>query len=220
MTSPDEKKVGFARERGRWAMRLFDRMVKEGGMPGIPTFRNKLSGKNRFSEMLVQGRLGLFATSSGGINYHQREIGGKFEFRTAMFPSVVSEIGGLPVGGNVVMMLAKDPRKQKAAWEFIKFATSPRGQTLQVKHASYLPSNFLAVKNPDLLGRYYEEHPLELTAIDQLLLAKKWYAFPGPDALKITKVIEKHIRSVVTQKVDPDTAHKKMVKEVEGLLPK
>jgi multiple sugar transport system substrate-binding protein len=124
------------------------------------------------------------------------------------------------VGGNVAMMLAKDPLKQKAAWKFIRFATSPRGQTLQVKHTGYMPSNFLAVKNPVLLGRYYGEHPLELTAIDQILLAKRWYAFPGPNALKITKVIKKHIRSVVTQEVDPDTALNKMVEEVEGLLPK
>jgi multiple sugar transport system substrate-binding protein len=216
MTSPDEKKVAFAGERGRWAMRLFDRMVKEGGMPGIPTFRKN----NWFRETLLKGRLGLLATSSGAINYYLKKIGEKFELRTAVFPSVVSEIGRLPVGGNVAMMLAKDPLKQKAAWKFIRFATSPRGQTLQVKHTGYMPSNFLAVKNPVLLGRYYGEHPLELTAIDQILLAKRWYAFPGPNALKITKVIKKHIRSVVTQEVDPDTALNKMVEEVEGLLPK
>lgn len=220
LTSPDEKKVAFAGERGRWAMRLFDRMVKEGGMPGIPTFRNNLSGKLWFDATLHKGRLGLLASSSGGVNYNLKEIGEKFELRTAVFPSVVSEIGRLPVGGNVVMMLAKDPRKQKAAWKFIRFATSPRGQTLQVKHTGYMPSNFLAVKNPDLLGRYYGEHPLEQAAIDQIILAKRWYAFPGPNALKTTKVIEKHIRSVVAQEVDPDTALKKLVDEVEGLLPK
>jgi multiple sugar transport system substrate-binding protein len=220
MTSPDEKKVAFAGERGRWAMQLFDRMVKEGGMPGIPTFRNNLSGKLWFVATLHKGRLGLLASSSGGVNYNLKEIGEKFELRTAVFPSVVSEIGRLPVGGNVAMMLAKDPRKQKAAWKFIRFATSPRGQTLQVKNTGYMPSNFLAIKNPDLLGRYYGEHPLEQAAIDQIILAKRWYAFPGPNALKITKVIEKHIRSVVTQEVDPDTALKKLVDEVEALLPK
>jgi multiple sugar transport system substrate-binding protein len=216
MTSPDEKKVAFAGERGRWAMRLFDRMVKEGGMPGIPSFRKN----NWFRKKMLKGRVGLLASSSGSIVYYQKEIGEKFEFRTAAFPSVVSEIGRLPVGGCVAMMLAKDPRKQKAAWKFIRFATSPRGQTLQVKHTGYMPSNFLAVKNPVLLGRYYGEHPLEQTAIDQILLAKRWYAFPGPNALKTTKVIEKHIRSVVAQEVDPDTALKKLVDEVEGLLPK
>lgn len=217
MTSPDEKKVGFADERGRWAMRLFDRMVKEGGMPGIQSFRKELMW---LLEMMIKGRIGIMATTTAPIEYFQKEIGKQFELRTAVFPGVVSEIGRLPVGGNVAMMFTKDPRKQKAAWKFIQFVTSPRGQTFQVKHSGYMPSNFLAVKNPALLGRYYEEHPLKQTAIDQLLLAKRWYAFPGPDALKITEVIEKHIRSVVTQKVDPDTAHKKMVEEVEALLPK
>jgi multiple sugar transport system substrate-binding protein len=217
MMSPDEKKVAFAGERGRWAMRLFDRMVKEGGMPGIPTFRDS---KGEAGQMMVKGQAGLFVTTTGTIDYYQNMIGKKFELRTAVFPDVVSEIGRLPAGGNVAMMLAKDPLKQKAAWKFIRFATSPRGQTLQVKHTGYMPSNFLAVKNPALLGQYYEENLLKQTAIDQLLLAKRWYAFPGPDALKITKVIEMHIRSVVTQEVDPDTALKKMVDEVEGLLPK
>jgi multiple sugar transport system substrate-binding protein len=217
MTSPDEKKVRFAGERGRWAMQLFDRMVKEGGMPSIPTFRDN---KGRIGPIFFTGRVGILASSTGGIGYFQKKIGKKFELRTAVFPDVVSEIGKLPVGGNVAMILSKDPLKQKAAWEFIRFATSPHGQTLQVKHTGYMPSNFLAVKNPDLLGRYYGENPLKQTSIDQLLLAKRWYAFPGPDALKITKVIEKHIRSVVTQEVDPDTAQKKMVEEVEALLPK
>ena len=217
MTSPDEKKVAFAGDRGRWAMRLFDRMVKEGGMPSIQSFYKE---GRWFQEMLFKGRLGLLVGSSGGIDHVQKNIGEKFELRTAVYPDVVSEIGRLPVGGNVAMMLAKDPRKQKAAWKFIRFATSPRGQTLQAKNTAYMPSNFLAVKNPALLGHYYEEHPLKQTAIDQILLAKRWYAFPEPNALKITKVIEKHIRSVVTQEVDPDTALKKMVDEVEGLLPK
>jgi len=216
MTSPDEKKVAFAEERGRWAMRLFDRMVKEGGMPDIPSFR-----KNYWHhETMVKGRVGILVSSTGGIEYFQKKIGKQFELRTAVFPDVVSEIGRLPVGGNVAMMLTKDPQKQKAAWEFIKFITSPRGQTLQAKNAGYLPSNFLAVKNPDLLGRYYEEDTLKQTAIDQILLAKRWYAFPEPNALGITMVIEKHIRSVVTQGVDPDTALKKMVDEVEALLQK
>ncbi len=214
--SPDEKKVAFAGERGRWAMRLFDRMVKEGGMPDIPSFR-----KNYWHhETMFKGRVGILVSSTGGIEYFQKKIGKQFELRTAVFPDVVSEIGRLPVGGNVAMMLTKDPQKQKAAWEFIKFITSPRGQTLQAKNAGYLPSNFLAVKNPDLLGRYYEEDTLKQTAIDQILLAKRWYAFPEPNALGITRVIEKHIRSVVTQGVDPDTALKKMVDEVEALLQK
>jgi multiple sugar transport system substrate-binding protein len=216
MTSPDEKKVAFAGERGRWAMRLFDRMVKEGGMPDIPSFRKNYW----YRETLFKGRVGILSNSTGSMEYYKKKIGKQFELRTAVFPDVVSEIGRLPVGGNVVMMLTKDPREQKAAWEFIKFVTSPRGQTLQAKNTGYLPSNFLAVKNPDLLGRYYEENPLRKTAIAQIILAKRWYAFPGPNALKITKVIEKHIRSVVTQEVDPDTALKKMVDEVEALLPK
>jgi multiple sugar transport system substrate-binding protein len=216
MTSPDEKKVAFAGERGRWAMQLFDRMVKEGGMPGIPSFR-----KNKwYHEMMFKGRVGILVSSTGGLGYFQKKIGKQFGLRTAVFPDVVSEIGKLPVGGNVAMMLTKDSLKQKAAWKFIRFVTSPRGQTIQVKNAGYMPSNFLAVKNPALLGRYYEKNLLRQTTIAQLLLVKKWYAFPGPDALKITKVIEKHIRSVVTQEVDPDTAHKKMVEEVEALLPK
>ena len=226
MTSSDEKRVAFAGERGRWAMRLFDRMVKEGGMPSIPTFRD--SGPTRVSEqswggvidqMLAKGRLGIVTISSGAIGYFQREIGEKYETRTGVFPGVVSEIGGLPVGGNVAMMFARDPRKQEAAWKFIKFASSPRGQTLQVTHTGYMPSNALAVKDPVLLGRYYERHPLEQTAIDQILLARQWYAFPGPNTLEITKLIEQHIRSVVVQEVDPETALKKMVDEVEALLP-
>ena len=38
------------------------------------------------------------------------------------------------------MLFTKDPAKQKAAWEYIKFATGPVGATMMVQATGYFPS--------------------------------------------------------------------------------
>ena len=66
------------------------------------------------------------------------------------------------------MMLAKDPAKQKAAWEFMKFATGPQGATIMVKSTGYLPRHWPRRRIRKMLRRFYEENPNHLVALDQL----------------------------------------------------
>ena len=88
------------------------------------------------------------------------------------------------------MIFTKDPARQKAAWEYVKFATGPVGATLMVKGTGYFPANALPAKDPALLGDFYKQHPNHQTAIAQLPMLTAWYAFPGENGLKITDVIK------------------------------
>jgi multiple sugar transport system substrate-binding protein len=168
----------------------------------------------------VSGRLGIWAHSTsrlGGVTKQAKDV---FTLRTAPFPLGAGADSRLPAGGNVAMMLAKDPARQKAAWEYIKFATGPVGATIMVKGTGYFPANALPAKDPKMLGDFYAANPNHQVAIRQLPLMTAWYAFPGENGLKITDVINDHLQTVVNKSAKPEDALKKMATDTQALLPK
>jgi multiple sugar transport system substrate-binding protein len=88
----------------------------------------------------------------------ERQIGGRFQFKTVAFPLAGAD-ARLPAGGNVAMGFAKDAERRKAAWKYVKFVTGPVGQTAMVNSTGYMPGNEIAVKTPDLLGAFYAKRP-------------------------------------------------------------
>ena len=118
------------------------------------------------------------------------------------------------------MIFTKDPARQKAAWEYVKFATGPVGATLMVKGTGYFPANALPAKDPALLGDFYKQNPNHQTAISQLPMLTAWYAFPGENGLKITDVINDQLQRVVAQSTPPEQALRAMTGEVQALLPR
>jgi multiple sugar transport system substrate-binding protein len=155
-----------------------------------------------------------------GLSNIEKKGVGKFEVGTAVFPEVKPGCGRVPTGGNLAMMYTKDPKKQAAAWEFIKFVTSPIGQTYQAGNTGYMPTNELTANDPDLLGKFYDENPAHKTTLRQMEYVTGWYSFPGENALKITDVIRDHLQSVVNQSATPEAALQAMTEDVQRLLPK
>lgn len=182
----------------------------------------------RFGEVMVDmshsqamqaftaGKLGMLVTSSAATSQVERDAGGKFMPRGAMFPRR-SESARLPAGGAVAMILARDPERIAAAWNYVKYATGPIGQTIMVKQAGYAPGNSLAVAQ---LESFYTEHPLHRVSIGQLPYMGSWYAFPGENSIKITTVIRDHLQRVVTRKAQPREVLADMAKDVRGLMPR
>ena len=168
----------------------------------------------------VAGRLGIWAHSTSRLGGVTKQAQGVFPLRTATFPLGAGADSRLPAGGNVAMMLAKDPAKQKAAWEYIKFATGPVGATIMVKGTGYFPANAIPAKDPKMLGDFYAQNPNHRVAIGQLPSMTAWYAFPGENGLKITDVIKDHLQTVVNGSAKPADALKKMTSDTQALLPK
>ncbi len=210
MLTKDEKKVAFDGPAGQEAIHILDDAVKKAGMPNI--------SYEAASQNFVVGNLAIMATTTSRLGSITQQIGKKFDLRTAKTP--IKNNGRLPAGGNVAMILTKDPAKQKAAWEYIKFATGPIGATYMVKSTGYFPANTIPANDPKLLKPFYESHPNHLTAIEQLPVLTGWYAFPGNNGLKITDVMTDHLQSVVSQETAPDKALQNMSRDVQALLPR
>src|SRR5690606_4996960 len=145
------------------------------------------------------------------------QIGDRFEMVTGFFPLYGDE-GRVPAGGNVAMMFAQDPERQKAAWEYIKFVTGPEGAVVMTKNTGYFPANMLPIEDPNGLKGFYDENPNQYTAVQQLPWLTGWYAFPGENGLKITDVINDNLQTVFDKSEQPLVALDKMSEEVQKLL--
>lgn len=212
MLNADESAVAFDGPEGQFAIRTIARLVTEGGMPNL----DQSSMRSTFAA----GKTGIHITSTSDLAKTTQLIGGKFALKTIAFPDVLPQKGRLPAGGNVVLILARDKAKRDAAWEVVKFWSGPKGAAIMAETTGYMPPNKVA--NEVYLKDFYVRNPNNYTAVSQLPLLTKWYAFPGDNGLKITDVIKDHLNSIVTgaRAKEPDAVLKDMAADVTKLLPR
>ena len=210
MLKADGCSIAFDDANGMWALKTLEAFGKS-GMPNL--------GLGQARQSFVAGNVGIVADSTSYVAAAERQIGGRFQFKTVAFPLAAAD-GRLPAGGNVAMVFAKDAERQKAAWKYVKFVTGPIGQTAMVNLTGYMPGNEIAVKTPDMLGSFYARSPNHLTSIQQLPSLMEWASFPGDNSLKIIEVIKHHIEGLVTNKRTAEQVMPDLVKEVSNLLPK
>ncbi|MBS0520897.1 MAG: ABC transporter substrate-binding protein [Proteobacteria bacterium] len=212
MLNADETKVAFDGPEGQYAMRTLARLVTEGKMPNL----NQPDMRAAFAA----GKTGMHFTSTSDLAKVTQMVAGKFELKTSTFPGVLPEKGRLPAGGNVGIILTTDPKKRDAAWEVMKFWHGPEGAAIVARTTGYMPPNRKA--NEVYLKDFYAQNPNNYTAVKQLPILTKWYAFPGENGLKITDVIKDHLNSIVTgaRAGEPDKVLVDMTADVQKLLPR
>jgi len=211
MLDAEERRVAFSEAPGQRAIRALRLLVDEGRMPDM---RSPAAFSDFFS-----GRLGISMQSTAQLGRYNREIGGRFPLVCGRFP-IPGPNPRLPAGGNVAMMFTRDQAKQRAAWEFIKFATGPIGGTMMVNATGYMPASTIPAEREEMLGRFYRENPNHMVTFRQQDVITGWYAFPGQNALRITDTINDHLQSVVAKRGEPDAVLTRMAADVQALLPR
>ncbi|MBZ5759278.1 MULTISPECIES: ABC transporter substrate-binding protein [Rhizobium] len=212
MLNADETKVAFNGPEGLKAAETLQRMVKEGGLPVF----TKSAGEQAFAA----GKVGFEFQTTGALRNTIKNVGTKFDLRTAKLPLLDPAKGHLPTGGNAVVILAKDPVKQEAAWKFAKFAAGPYGASVVVPGTGYVPNNELAAKSDKYLGQFYKQNPLFQAGLNQMSLMIPWYAFPGSNGVKVTQTIVDNLSRIVDGSAEPKEALDDAAADVEGMLPR
>lgn len=113
----------------------------------------------------------------------------KFAFKLAPFPEFRGYPRRLPSGGNVLMVFTQDPKKQKAAWEFLKFMTSPAAITIWVKGTGYVSPIKGTEDDPRYLGNLFKEFPTMKVPYDQVKDIVPWVNYPGPRGLQVEQIL-------------------------------
>jgi len=212
MLTEDERDVAFAGPEGLNALKLLDRMVKEGGMPNLT--------RDAAQQAFAAGRMGMTFWTTAAVRGTIQQVGRNFELRTGPMPIIDATRGRLPTGGAAGMLIAKDPAKRQAAWKFLRFSTSAEGTSLMARNTGYVPTNQLAIDQDRYLGEFYRQNPLFQAATRQASLMVPWYAFPGANSVRVTQTMVDQQARIVEQSATPEQVLADMAREVRRLLPR
>lgn len=209
--NPDGTTVAWDGESGKKALQLCVRFIQEGGMKQMEFGQAK--------QQFVAGLTGFTFQSVNSARSFEELSQGKFTLGSAIYPVANIEKGTVPTGGNGAVITAKDPEKQAAAWEYIKFASSPEGQKIAVMGSGYMPTNQLAMA-PALLGDFYAKNPNWRTSLDQIDRAEPWAGYPGTNSVEIWRTQRDLIAAVMAGEISVDEGLKKMVEQTNRLIGK
>ena len=209
LVEPGSKKVGFNNDSGLQALKTMRRFVTDGGM--------QLVDWDQSRQQFGAGKTGILFSTPAHLKIVTDMVGAKFEWSTARFPLDNKANGGVPTGGNAVVMLTKDVAKQKAAWEFIKYVTSPEAQKVVVEMTGYLPTNQVAMGS-NYLGPFYDKNPNFRTATTQIDKSLPWGGYPGGQSVRIWRAQRDVVSGVMRGEKSPEAALPDLVKVTEALM--
>jgi multiple sugar transport system substrate-binding protein len=202
-------KVGFAGPAGLAALKLLRSIVTDAGMPLIDF--------DQAREAFVAGKTGIYFDTPARLKQVTGLVGTRFVLKTSVFPINDSANGGLPTGGNAGIITAKDPAKQKAAWEYLKFMTGPEAQTIVAKATGYMPLNLNAT-GPNYLKPFYEANPNFATVAKEVDRALPWQGYPGGNSVRIWRAQRDIINSVMSGDTTPEAGLKQIVDQTNALM--
>jgi multiple sugar transport system substrate-binding protein len=202
-------KVAFGDESGKKALEYFRAFVTDAGMPLIDWDQSR--------QAFIAGQIGIFFDTPARLSQDTELIGNRFKLRTAVFPIDNKEKGGLPTGGNAAVITAKDPAKQKAAWEFLKFVTGPKAQEMVVKMSGYLPTN-KAATGPDYLGSFYEKNPNYSTVAKEMDRSMPWPGYSAGNTVRIWRTQREIIAGVMRGDISTKDGLDRLVSETQALM--
>ncbi|RJL05726.1 ABC transporter substrate-binding protein [Paracoccus siganidrum] len=203
--------VAWDNDIGTNALELARRFVTEGGM--------EMMDFDQAKQQFVAGLSGFTVQSVNSARSFTELSEGKFTLGTAIFPVTNTDSGTIPTGGNGAVILATEPEKQVAAWEYIKFVSSPEGQDIAVRGSGYMPTNQKAMAS-ELLGDFYAENPNWRISLDQIDRAAPWAGYPGTNSVEIWRTQREIIGEVMSGELSVEDGLAEMVKATNDLIAK
>ena len=138
----------------------------------------------------------------------------KFDVGVGMLPKK-KQYGAPTGGGNFYMFKKTDPAKQKAAWKFIQFMTSPEQAAQWSIDTGYIATRKAAYDVPAMKD-YVAKVPQALVARDQLQYAEK--ELTGHNGAQLQKIMGNAIQAAITGKSTPQAALDDAQKQADALL--
>jgi len=138
----------------------------------------------------------------------------KFDFGVAFLP-MNKQYGSPTGGGNLYIFKDIDPKKQAAAWEFIKFMTEPEQAAQWSIDTGYVGVRKSAY-DTDVMKKYAAEFPQAVVARDQLEHA--YAELSTHNNGKVSKALTDQVQAVLTGTTDPASALKKAQEEADRAL--
>lgn len=209
--SADRKHLTFAEPPALGAINMLHDLVTSGAHPNI-------SAADAIPAMAA-GNIGMYLQTSALQSFLINSSKGKWELRAAQMPRFGTKAARPTNSGSGVFILAKDPQKQRAAWELIKFLTSKRGYTIITSKIGYLPLRTEIVKDPQYLEGWVKENPMIMPNLEQLDRLSPWVPLPGANYRQINKIMMDALEQAVYDG-DVENVMKSAQERASQLLPR
>ncbi|QEW19024.1 sn-glycerol-3-phosphate-binding periplasmic protein UgpB precursor [Marinibacterium anthonyi] len=170
-------------------------------------------------DTFAAGKLGMFLFTSAVQNSFSAAADGKFEISVTQMPSFGDKPTAPTNSGSALFILSKDPVKQRAAWELMKFLTSKYAYTQITSKIGYLPLRLDIVDDPEYLKPWVDAHPLIRPNLEQLTRLTPNVAFAGPNYRQVENMMKDAATEAVLGDGDPYEVLRAAQDQAQKLMP-
>jgi len=211
--SEDGKKFVFAEEGGAEIVRLWQQMIREGGMK-VPPGQDYNAWDVAASDLITQ-KVAMMMISTASLSGLIAQAEGKFELGTAFLPA--GEIFATPTGGaNLAVLEKSDAKSKQAAAAFIKFLASKDKAAFFSEWTGYMPVTTEAVQ-AESIQALYSKHPQYKTALDQLQYAQTRPMIKGYREMTV-KIQEELKKAMYDLSISPEEAARNAQAAAQAVL--
>ena len=215
LLSADGKTITWADPRSVAAFSGLQKIAQAG-----PNALPNLSG-NDAQDAFIRGDLGMLFTTAALQDAILKGSQGKWQAAAAPMPGFGSTPAVPTNSGSALFVLAKDPAKQRAAWELIKFLTSAQSETTITSNIGYVPLRASLIDDPAYLKSFADAHPdFVRPNVAQLDRLEPWVSFPGPNYQQIRTLLNKATQEIVFRGADPQATLSAAQTSAQALMPK
>ncbi|VVM35407.1 ABC transporter substrate-binding protein [Terribacillus sp. AE2B 122] len=166
----------FASKEGQEAMGMISGMIDEGIA--------RTAGEDEYmSNPFGRGDVAMYIGSSAGIPHVGGAMEDGIEWSTAPIPTLDGEAATTFAGNDIVIFNQSEEAEQKAAWEFMKYLTSPEVTSEWSMLSGYLPIRQSALDTEEY-QQFLEENPAYKAGTEQFDAGFFIARVPGGDAVR------------------------------------
>jgi multiple sugar transport system substrate-binding protein len=210
--SEDRRRLTFGEPEAVAAVEMLRDLLKSGAHANIR--------ENEAGDAFMSGNLGMILTTSVYQRAFLNAAKDRFELRAAKMPSFGDRPARPTNSGSALFIMSKDPAKQRAAWELVKYMTSKRGYTVITSKIGYLPLRLDIVDDPQHLGAWVRENPLVRPNLEQLTQLNQWVAFPGSNYRQISRIQVAAVNEAVFGDGDVARVMREAQDRAQALMPR
>ena len=210
--SPDRRRLMFAEPEALSAIRMLRSIAEAGVMPNLKS--------DAQIETMSTGNAGMYLQTSAVQNALLRGAASRFELRAAAMPA----FAGKPVrptnSGSALVIMTKDPARQRAAWALMKHLTSDYGYTIITSKIGYLPLRPSAIESEQHLAPWIRANPIVRPNLAQLPAISPWVPHAGPSYRQILTTMMNAAEEGVFGKRDPEELLAAAQRRAQALMPR
>ena len=189
----------FNDERGVEACQFWADLVHKHKV--VPPLTHQAANK-----LFMSGTAAMIYQSTGQLEDLEKGAGGRFEVKVAFMPK--KKQYGTSLGGTGIGMFKSDPKREAAAWEFVKWMTDTKRSAFWAENTGYIAPR----KSTQALAShrsFLESHPAYNVAAKQMPYASIWPASKADGIIygPFSKLAEK-------MEADPNVNVKKVLDEI------